>query len=170
MDAMARNAIVRVINQHHSGKIKQENLDFYRHHYSKYLAFKRDGGEILFFAALKNCTPIAVSCCSISRKTGNASRSMTVVDKRFRKNGVGKTLLAAKIAILKWQYPGVPLTTFAAKSNAASVRMCQSNQLHLQSEVSRTSEDGKDIGFFRFSTVKEHDTIFEQLDESGSDS
>lgn len=162
MDALARNALVRVINQHHSGRIKQENLDFYRHEYVKYLSFKKNGGEIIFIAALKNCSPIGVSCCSISRKTGNASRSITVVDKRFRKNGLGRALLAAKVSILKWQYPSSPLTTFAAKTNPASVKICEAINLHLLSEVTKLSEDGKDLGFLRFSTVKDHDINIER--------
>jgi GNAT superfamily N-acetyltransferase len=150
---MARNAVVRVLNQHHSKRIKQTNLDFYRHDYAKFVSMKQFGGEILFIIALKDGSPVGISACSIARKTGNASRSITVVNKNFRRNGIGKMLLAAKVAILRWQYPGTPLTTNIAKDNIGAVKMADANRLYLLETRSR-EEDGKTLEWLKYSTSK----------------
>lgn len=159
-DGLARNAIVHVLNRHHSRRISQANLDFYRHEYKKFMAMKKDGGEILFLIALKNCYPIGISCCTISRRTGNASRSITIVDTRYRKIGLGKMLLAAKIALLSWQYTGVALNTFVSKENVAAIKMCEANKMFLLSESVKERGDSV-ITICKYGTVKINDPTSE---------
>lgn len=157
-DGLAQNAVARVLNLHHGKRIKQSNLNFYRRDYDKFLNYKKIGGEVIMIVAMKNCAPVGLSCCSVSRVTGNASRSITVVDKRFRRHGIGKLLLSAKIGLLRWQYSGTHLTTFVAKDNDSAIRICEENKLHLVSEQTKQGEDGKEYTFFEYSTRRPDDT------------
>lgn len=147
-DSLAREAITRVLNQNHDGKIRQASLDFYRHDYRRFISKKTCGGEIIFIVGILDRMPVALSLCSILRKEGRAINSLTVVHKDNRKLRIGTKALSAKLLILRWLYPWISFSSYVGKKNVKAVSMCLSSGLSISGEGRRQRDGKKSTEFF----------------------
>jgi hypothetical protein len=156
-DGVAKEALVRVLNQHHSGKIRQNCLDFYRHDYRTFIQKKTAGGEIVLLVGIEENVPIAVSACAILRKENRAINSLTIVDSDNRRRGIGQAMLSAKLLTLSWIYPSVDFTTYVGLKNQLGVKMCDAVGLYRIGKGTRKREDKKPTNFLIFSTKGQSD-------------
>ena len=142
-DFLAASAVRGVLNHGHDKRIRQSVLDFYRDTWRKFNKRKKSGGEVLFLIAIGDNEPIGMSACAIPRKDDKVWNSVTVVHPNFRKIGIGRILLRAKVKCLKSWYPRHHLRTFVSKTNEPSMGLCNSAGLHVVGEGIRERE-GKD--------------------------
>lgn len=149
-DNMAFSTVMGILNHGHEGRIRQKTLDFYRHTWRLFNKGKKSGGEILFLIAMIDNEQVGMSACAIPRKDENVWHSITVVHPNFRRQGVGQTLLAAKMLIMKRDYPEWILRTFVSKANEPSVNMCKSVSMEIVREGVRTRENKEPTEFFVF--------------------
>lgn len=150
-DSLGRDAIIRVLNQHHDGRIRQKCIDFHRHDYKKFIEKQKAGGEVVFMVGIEDNVPIAISMCAILRKENRAINSLTIVDEYHRKRGVGQSILAAKLLVLRWIYPEVAYSTYVGKRNRRAIKMCDAVGLAQVGEGKRDREDKRPTSFYVYS-------------------
>ncbi len=151
-DTLARKSIYSALNPGHEGKIRQKTLDFYRNRYSYKL---KNGWSIIFIIAIpkEEQEPIAISACAVGRKTKRFKHSLTIVNPNYRRIGVGKTVLRAKLDVLKSWFPDVKYKSFVNMDNAPSIALCNSSNLYISGEGTRERQDKDPTDFYIFEEI-----------------
>lgn len=163
-DILARRAILDVMNVHHNGRIRQSILDFYRRDWRVFNCRKKSGGEVLLLVAIEDGIPIGMSACAIPRKDSKCWFSTTIVRSGFRRSGVGKLLLQAKLDYIMDEHWMHSLEAFVSNSHPAGLALCESAGMKMTGTGKRNRGEGKKpTEFSIFTRESRHKFRFSRL-------